>query len=167
MKFILQALVVVVVLFVFGAAFQRYAGTVRQALFGTSGTYTVFLNNAAVQVTVATTPAEQAQGLSGLPRLPAQNGKLFVFASAGPQSIWMKDMRFPIDIMWFDASLKLVHVEESVSPGTYPETFGSPVPARFVLETNANFVTTHQIKLGDQLSLPQPLLPPDLQPKLQ
>ena len=48
-------------------------------------------------------PEERSQGLSGRPNLAAGTGMLFVFEQAGSYAFWMKDMRFPLDMVWIDA----------------------------------------------------------------
>jgi uncharacterized membrane protein (UPF0127 family) len=67
----------------------------------------------------------------------------------------MKDMNYAIDILWVAQAGEIVHIEENVSPDTFPSSFASPVPAWFVVETVAGFVQTHSIALGDELVLPQ------------
>jgi len=107
-----------------------------------------------VRASVADTLPERIAGLSNTAALPKDMVKLFVFESDGPQSIWMKDMRYPIDIMWFDAGGELVYLEEAVDPDTYPQSFASPIPARYVIEANAGFVATHGITKGDRVVFP-------------
>ena len=58
-------------------------------------------------------------------------------------------MNYPIDIIWLDKEGLVVHYKENVSPDTYPESFASPEPAWFVVETNAGFVNDNGIKIGD------------------
>ncbi len=102
----------------------------------------------AVKASIARTPKERTAGLSGVLELPEDVVKLFVFDVLGPQSIWMKEMLFALDIMWLDKSGVVVHVETNVAPETFPTSFSSPVPALYVIEAQAGFVETHGIKLG-------------------
>ena len=62
----------------------------------------VTIGSTSVQASVADSLPERIQGLSDTPSLPTGVVKLFVFGSGGPQSIWMKDMNYAIDIMWAD-----------------------------------------------------------------
>ena len=89
------------------------------------------------EVEIADTPVAQRQGLSGRSHLPVGHGLLFIFDKEGRHGIWMKDMLFPIDIVWLDGNGREVHQEKEVRPDTYPEVFTPPVPARYVLELNA------------------------------
>ena len=65
--------------------------------------------------------------------------------------MWMKDMQFPIDILWLDAEYKIVFIKHVSTPETYPESFYSDVPARYVLELPAGFAREHDFKIGDKL----------------
>jgi len=109
------------------------------------------IGSTSVQASVADTLAERIKGLSNTPFLPPNVVKLFAFGTAGSHSIWMKDMNYPIDIMWVAEKGEIVHIEENVSPETYPEAFSSPVPAWYVIEANAGFVASNTILVGDDV----------------
>ena len=102
-----------------------------------------------LEVEVARTHAERARGLSNREFLPEGTGMLFVYPYAGRRSMWMKDMRFPLDILWFDAERVLVHVEPDVAPETYPESFSSPRLAMYVLELPAGYASRAGVAPGD------------------
>lgn len=61
---------------------------------------------------------------------------LFEFKEVGQYGFWMKDMKYPIDIIWIDENLHEVFRASSVPADSYPKVFSSPVPAKYVLETN-------------------------------
>ena len=48
--------------------------------------------------------------------LKSKRGMLFIFEEKGFQKIWMLNVRFAIDIIWFDANKRIVHFEENVPP---------------------------------------------------
>ncbi len=106
-----------------------------------------------VCVSVADTARTRQLGLSGRSRLSADEGMLFVFPEDGKYAFWMKDMRFSIDIIWLSAAGSIVHITRSVSPDTYPRTFESDTPARYVLELSAGYVGAHDVKIGDIVRL--------------
>lgn len=122
------------------------------AEFGTVVPFVI--GDASVWASVATTSADRVRGLSGTTVLPADVVKLFVFDAPGPQSIWMKDMQYSIDIVWLDENGKVIHVAERVSPDTYPRAFSSEQPAVYVVEAVAGFVSTHGIRPGTVTELP-------------
>jgi hypothetical protein len=62
---------------------------------------------------------------------------LFEFPASGYYPFWMKDMRFPIDIIWISANKKVVKVQKDLQPSSYPRTFSSAEPAQYILELKA------------------------------
>ena len=115
----------------------------------------VLLGGAEILVTVADTPSTRARGLSGHDKLEPNDGMLFVFPESKLHGFWMKDMQFPIDIIWFDANHRVVDVSERADPESYPKVFIPRVPAQFVLEVPAGFFSDHHIKLGNILEIPR------------
>ena len=108
----------------------------------------VAISDAVVHVHVADTPSSRAQGLSGTPPLSTGQGLLLDFKTSGPQGIWMKDMSYPLDLIWLDIEGRVVHIEKNVSPDSYPQVFSSPHPARYVLEARAGFAQRHEVVEG-------------------
>jgi uncharacterized protein len=107
-----------------------------------------------VEASVADSVSTRIKGLSDTPFLPANVVKLFAFGAAGGHSIWMKDMNYALDILWIDKEGAIVHIEEQVSPDSYPQSFSSPVPAWYVVEANAGFVASNTIAVGDEVVIP-------------
>ncbi len=108
----------------------------------------VEIGEAKINVIVASTGALRAKGLSDTPTLPEDQGMLFVFEKQDIHSFWMKDMRYPLDIIWIDENNQIVDISENISPDSYPTTYASSLPIRYVLEVNAGFSDLHQIKKG-------------------
>lgn len=108
------------------------------------------IGNTEIQIEIADDEAERVQGLSGREPLPEKAGLLFVFEREGRYGIWMKEMSFPIDIAWLDKDKRIIHLEENVSPETYPKIFTPDDPALYVLEVNAGFFDKNNIKVTDQ-----------------
>lgn len=102
---------------------------------------------------IADTPQERRQGLSGKSSLGDTKAMLFVFDKPGKECIWMKDMRFNLDILWFDAQKKLIYEKRNVAPSTYPEQFCPDKEATYVVEMTANVADKNHIKLGDKLEI--------------
>lgn len=100
----------------------------------------------------AKSPEERDRGLSGRASLAQGSGMLFLFDTPGLYGVWMKDMRFPLDIVWLDGEKRVVAVEENALPSSYPQIFRPSVPARFILEVNAGFVAKNHIVVGDVLA---------------
>lgn len=107
-------------------------------------------------VELARTSAEQIRGLSGRPNLKPGYGMLFVYNRPQPVSIWMKDMRFPLDILWIRGS-RIVKIEKRAPPLNPhgPERIYTAT-ADLVLEVPAGFTERKRIRVGDTVrtSLP-------------
>lgn len=106
-----------------------------------------------IQVEVASTEAERQAGLSGRAGLAAGQGMLFEFSQPGDYGFWMKDMNFPIDILWADQSGTVVTIWPNLSPATYPQSFHPASPAQYVLELPANFAAQNGIAVGSKISI--------------
>lgn len=111
----------------------------------------IAIGSTTVQASVADSLPERIKGLSNTPYLPNEVVKLFAFGTEGEHSIWMKDMNYSIDIIWVSKSGTIVHIEENISPKTFPTSFASPKPAWYVIETNAGFVASSSITIGDEV----------------
>lgn len=114
----------------------------------------IIIASTTVQASVADSIPERIKGLSGTPYLPEGVVKLFAFGAEGEHGIWMKDMNYSLDIIWVAKSGVIVHIEENISPDTYPDSFSSPKPAWYVIEAPAGFVAANQISKGDAVVVP-------------
>ncbi len=106
-----------------------------------------------MSVEVARTAAEKAKGLSGRENLAEESGLLFVWDKAGQYQFWMKEMRFPIDIIWIGPDRKIVDFTDSARPESFPRIFTSREPAQYVLEARAGFFQKNNLKIGDPVEL--------------
>ena len=111
----------------------------------------LYINTTPVHLTYATTEAQRMQGLSGKSSLGADEGMLFVFDAPEEAGIWMKDMKFPLDIVWIDENYKIFDVKEHATPESYPKIFTPSAKASYVLEVNDGFLQKNQIKIGDPI----------------
>ncbi len=112
----------------------------------------VRIRNATFTVEMATTTLEQARGLSFRASLAEGSGMLFTF-SHGVQSFWMKDMNFPIDIVWISDGKVVGFVQDAKPEPGVPlwnlTVYTSPGGVDKVLEVNAGTVARDGIKIGD------------------
>lgn len=111
------------------------------------------LGGQVVRMLVADTPEKWRKGLSAREIIGAKQGMLFVFDRPDRHGIWMKDMLFSIDIIWFNENFEAIKIQTNVSPDTYPQVFEPDTQALYVLETRAGFVDRHNIELGDKLDI--------------
>lgn len=116
-------------------------------------TTTLRVDGQAFVLDIADTPAKQNLGLGKRSTLAADRGMVFPYDSAGQRCFWMKDMRFAIDILWLDAQKLVGHIEKSVSPDSYPQTYCPDMAAQYVVELPAGVADKAGIKTGDTLPL--------------
>ena len=120
----------------------------------TSTISTVTIGGSVVRVEVENTEASREQGLSGRTSLAEGHGMLFVFDAPGKYGFWMKDMNFAIDMLFIDASGKIVTIAAEASPAGYhlnpPQVFYPASDALYVLEVPAGFAAVHGIVDGIQ-----------------
>lgn len=115
---------------------------------------TVKINNAVYQVEVADNDATRMQGLSGRSALGKNSGMYFVFPYAKTLTFWMKDMQFPLDIVWIKNQV-VIGISRNIPPpvpGTALQDltrYVSPQPADRVLELNADAASS--IQVGDKV----------------
>lgn len=118
---------------------------------------TIQIGEATVRAELATTEAEQIQGLSGRAFLATSTGMFFVFKYSSNWGIWMKDMNFPIDVLWISDNLKVSYIVENMLPSSYPNVYAPPISAsdsaRYVLEVPAGTVRNYGIVNGETVSL--------------
>ena len=69
-----------------------------------------------LQVEVMVSDEDRAMGLMFRSSLAEDRGMLFLFERPDFHSIWMKNCRFPIDIVWLDEEKKVVDVKEAAPP---------------------------------------------------
>jgi uncharacterized membrane protein (UPF0127 family) len=124
------AIAMVIAAFVLVTLGISVAGLYADASLPVSGTPQSKLNtgllvtdNGPVTVELAETAEEQRQGLSFRAGLGKNEGMLFVYPEAEPQTFWMYGMKFPIDIV-FLRNNKVISIADRVPPPT--RTSGIP-----------------------------------------
>lgn len=104
-----------------------------------------------LKVELAVTPQAQEKGLSGRENLQENIGMLFIFEKPDKYSFWMKDMKFPLDIIWFNEDLKVVYLKKDAQPSSYPTAFSPNLNAKYVLEVMAGFSEKNNLEEGDSV----------------
>lgn len=109
-----------------------------------------------VRVAVADTPEERYQGLSNTEPLPPDTGMLFVYDSEAERTFVMREMNYPIDMVFVgaDGLITTIHHAETEAQDD-PGDDLSPYPgrAKWVVEVPYNWTTEHGVEVGDELSI--------------
>ena len=103
-----------------------------------------------LQTEVMIKDPERQMGLMFRPSLARDRAMLFIFETMDFHGIWMKNCKFPIDIVWLDEARKVVHVAEAVPPcKAEPCPVYQPMQrAAFVIEMNADQARQEKVALG-------------------
>lgn len=117
------------------------------------------LDSTVLEVQIAETESQRVRGLMFQEQLPYDEGMLFVFSEPGAHSLWMLNMQFALDMIWFDKDGNVVHIETDVPPcktALEISTCQSIIPdemAAYILEVTAGFVQMHGITADSKLEI--------------
>jgi hypothetical protein len=105
------------------------------------------------QVEIAATEAERQRGLQGRRRLAVDGGMLFDFERPGPVRMWMKDTLIPLDMLFIDASGRIVAIQPRTRPMSL-DIIEVTLPVRAVLELNGGTAAAIGAIVGDRVCHP-------------
>jgi len=114
----------------------------------------VFLpNEVSLIAELAITEKERQLGLMFRDKINFDQAMLFILEEERIHTFWMKNMKFPLDILWLDKDKRIVHIEIHVPPCKKSPcpSYSSSIPAIFVLELKAGSVDKNKLKLFDKI----------------
>jgi len=123
---------------------------------------TVQLDDKILQVYIADTDPRRMRGLMFETEsfLADDKGMLFVFDEPGNRSMWMKNMQFHLDIIWFNENGNVVSIKKNVPPCITPvevmscKSVGvSADNTKYVLELISGYVDQHSITEDSHLKI--------------
>ena len=121
---------------------------------------TVKVDGIVLEVQIADTDPRRARGLMFQEMLSYNQGMLFVFDGSAIRSMWMLNMQFALDLIWFDSNGNVVHIEKDVQPcksaletATCTVQNGNDKPAKYVLEVTSGFVDKFNISENSKLEI--------------
>ena len=118
---------------------------------------TIKIDNTTLDVQIADTPDRMTEGLQFQKQLSYSQGMIFVFSQPQIVAMWMKDMQFPLDMIWFDNNGNVVHIEKDLPPCSNnqpcPVYDGDRQNTRYVLEVTAGFVDKFNITERSKLAM--------------
>lgn len=133
----------------FTPGFINYPGTARDQ---------VKIGDTLINVEISDTPEKRNKGLSGRGSIASDSGMLFVFDNPTKPRFWMKDMKFPIDIIYI-SNQKVVDLLKNIpppSPNQSDDTLLLYEPVTIIdqaVEVNGGFVSSHGISIGDTVQV--------------
>lgn len=150
----------IVFLLVFGQSFTSFGFTNPKvvSIFDKPKVKTTNISVKSLNVTaeIASTPTARRNGLSKRESMPFNQGMLFVFENKAQYGIWMKDMKFAIDIIWLDENKRIVDIIANVPPESGKKdnqlTIYKPrTSALYIMEINAGLSDLNGLQIGDQV----------------
>lgn len=125
-------------------------------LYKDKNTVTTNINNQDLKLLVASSSKEREKGLSNRKEIP-YDGMIFLFKTHLTAVFWMKDMCFPIDILWI-ANNKVVGILENVKPEPnvsdyFLKKYSSPKNIDTVIELKAGRAEQLKITSGTAVNI--------------
>lgn len=114
-----------------------------------------------IKAELAVTEEERVKGLMFRGEIKTDQGMLFIMEEEALHGFWMKNMKFPLDILWLNKQKRIVHMETRVPPCKKPPcpVYQSEIPAKYVLELKAGSIEEYNLQLFDKIDF---ILPPEV-----
>lgn len=110
----------------------------------------ILIDGKHIEIELAKTPAQKAQGLMGRKELPDGHGMLFVYERSQKLSFWMKNTPLPLSIAFFDKDQTLIQILDMEPEDETRRT--SFMPALYALEVPQGWFQKEEIKVGAKFS---------------
>ena len=111
----------------------------------------ITVNDQTLIADISATPERMTRGLSVKDALAENEAMLFVFDVEAEHRFWMKDMKFPIDIIWISSDKIVVDIEHNLQPcdlGLFCSTYEPEGDSLYVLETVGGFGGKYRVVKG-------------------
>lgn len=103
----------------------------------------------ALEVEVAATQGQRAQGLMNRVSMPESHGMLFVYPSPAYFCMWMKNTKIPLSVAFIDAQGRVVNIAD-MAPQT-ETNHCTAQNATYALEVNQGWFVRHGVSTGTQI----------------
>lgn len=124
------------------------------------GTYVGIINSEGKKLNIISDVAdsmdERSQGLSGKTILGEDKGMLFIFQENTNSPFWMKDMNFPLDIIFINDQFEITDIKQNIAPCVKDKECPKLEPItkyRYVLEVNSNYTKENNVKIGNKITI--------------
>jgi hypothetical protein len=116
-------------------------------------TTTVYIGKKQLTAILADSFIKKMIGLMFRSGLDPDTVMLFDFGYSNRHGIWMRNMRFPIDILWVSESLKVIDFAEGVTPSSGSKVNRPSAEARYVIEAESGFTSRNNIEKGEVVKI--------------
>ncbi|HYE17291.1 MAG TPA: DUF192 domain-containing protein [Tepidisphaeraceae bacterium] len=128
------------------------AGCEKENPAGTLPTVKMQLGDRQFTLEVADNERDRKYGLMRRESMPADHGMIFAFPREAPLAFYMRNTKIPLDIIYVDATGKVVSVKQ-MKPHD-ERTVPSDGPAQFAIELNKGMAAKAGVTAGTQLAIP-------------
>ncbi|MBM3228574.1 DUF192 domain-containing protein [Candidatus Pacearchaeota archaeon] len=110
---------------------------------------------ACFEIEIADTSEKRISGLSNREFLEENKGMLFVFPEESVPGFWMKDMKFPLDIIWINRNLEIIGIDKNQIPCEENDCIILYPPSNilYVLEITSGLSEKYGFEIGNKISL--------------
>ncbi|MFB6152982.1 MAG: DUF192 domain-containing protein [Halodesulfurarchaeum sp.] len=105
-----------------------------------------------VRVRIADEPEEHYRGLSATESMPSDAGMLFVFEREATRTFVMREMDFPLDMLFIGADGRITRIYHAPVENDSDLTRYSG-RAKWVLEVNRGWASAHNVSTGDRVDI--------------
>ena len=114
-----------------------------------------FDEDTCIEVELADTVEKRMLGLMYRDELNEDKGMIFIFDEPGVHKFWMKNVKFPIDMIFLDINDKVVYIEHSAPPCTVINCplYGPDTDIFTVIETKAGFSININLEIGQKVKI--------------
>ena len=120
---------------------------------------TIAINNHSISTEIAETPAERQRWLTfKSEELPLNSSILLVYDKPDLYSLWLLNIQFNLDLIWFDGDGNIVYIKQDVVPckntlDALQCTYKNTIPAKYVLAATTGFINYHNITKDTKIKL--------------
>lgn len=120
---------------------------------------TIAINNHSISTEIAETPAERQRWLTfKSEELPLNSSILLVYDKPDLYSLWLLNIQFNLDLIWFDGDGNIVYIKQDVVPckntlDASQCTYKNTIPAKYVLAATTGFINYHNITKDTKIKL--------------
>ena len=120
---------------------------------------TIAINHHSISTEIAETPAERQRWLTfRSEEMPLSSALLLVYDKADLYSLWLLNIQFNLDLIWFDGAGNIVYIKQDAAPckntlDAVQCTYKNTIPARYVLAATTGFINYHNITKNSKIKL--------------
>lgn len=115
----------------------------------------VCFNDSCFVVELAMNKEEKRKGLMESSGLKDNEGMLFLNEKEDVYSFWMKNVSFPLDIIWINKDKEVVFISQNAQPcfDDFCPSINPGIKAKYVLEINGGLSNKIGLKTGSKLDI--------------